>query len=108
MRIHIEGLSFETIIGILPHEREKPQRIVIDASIDYAYEEAYLDYAAVCERIETHMHTHRFELLEEALLSLGELLEKHFPSIIRYRLKIAKPDILSHATVAVSIEKSTN
>jgi dihydroneopterin aldolase len=109
MRIHIEGLSFDTIIGVLPHERTTPQRVVIDALIDYAYGEGeYLDYAVVCELFETHMRTKRFELLEEALLSLGELLEKHFPSVMFYRLKIAKPDILSHATVAVSIEKNSN
>jgi dihydroneopterin aldolase len=104
MRIHIEGLSFETIIGILPHERKKPQRIVVDATLDYLYETgSVLDYAEICERIESTMKKNRYALLEDALIDIGNMLTKHYPQVRDFRLKISKPDILPNANVGVTL-----
>ena len=103
MLIHIEELTFDVIIGVLDFERKHPQRIVIDLAADYLYEKGcYIDYAKIVTLIKKSMHTQRFELLEEALLFLKELLYHTFPNIQSLSLKIAKPDILSGCSVALS------
>ena len=109
MRIHIEQLTFETIVGILPKEKKTPQRIVIDATLDYRYENGYyIDYADVCRIIEERMHSGHFELLEEALNSLAETLMEYYPVIEAVHLKIVKPDILPFARVGISLKKTKN
>ena len=103
MRIHIEALTFDVIIGVLDFERERPQRVIIDLTADYLYEkESYIDYEEMVILIKDSMHTQRFELLEEALLFLKELLHHTFPTIQSLSLKIAKPDILLGCSVALS------
>ena len=102
MRIEIRDLTFEAIVGILEHERRTPQRIIVDITIDYRYEDGrYIDYAAVCDMVQKHIQTQRFELLEEALESTAYMLKKRFDTIESLDLRIAKPDILPHATVAL-------
>jgi len=106
MRIHIDNLSFEAILGILPQERRTPQRIIVDVEIDYDYRDnAFIDYADVCDLIRTHMQTKRFRLIEEALESLHTLLSSRYRAIKTLHIKISKPDILPDATVAVSLKR---
>jgi len=107
MTIRIEELRFQTIIGLLEHERETEQTVVVDLEIDYHYTaERYLDYAAVAEAVMTHIRQERYELLEEALLGVERLLKSSHPDIRRLRCRIAKPHILPHANVSVSLERS--
>ena len=52
MRIYIENLKFQTIIGILDFEREIPQDVVIDTIIDYSYSNGdFINYADVRDLI---------------------------------------------------------
>lgn len=102
MRILIENLTFETIIGILDFERTAPQRVVIDAIIDYSYtQENFINYAEVAEYIESTMQTEQFELVETALECLSQTLKNAFPLIQSLTLTIRKPDILPNCTVGV-------
>ncbi len=103
MDIHIEALRFETIIGLLPFERETPQAVVVDlvASYDY-YDGTFLNYAEMVTLIQEHLHLKQYALLEDALLGLKATLISHFPTIERLTIKIAKPDILPQCTVALS------
>lgn len=102
MRILIENLTFETIIGILEFERTTPQRVVIDAVIDYTYhQEDFINYAEIVERIESTMHKKQFELVETALEYLSQILKSDFPLIQSLTLTIRKPDILPNCTVGV-------
>ncbi len=102
MKILIEDLTFETILGILPQERTAPQRVRIDCTIDYPYREgAFINYAEVSETIITTMNAERFELIETALEHLASTLKQHFPAIEILDLAIRKPDILEHCTVGV-------
>ena len=103
MRIEIRSLQIDAIVGILPEEREAPQRVVADLCADYRYETGdYLDYAAVAETIRAHLVQERFGLLEEALLSLKEKIFKEYPCIESLELRLEKPEILDHCFVAVS------
>ncbi|MRI83303.1 MAG: dihydroneopterin aldolase [Nitratiruptor sp.] len=107
MIVEIEGLRFPAIIGLLPHERQEPQEIVIDAQLEYTYQEGhYLDYAQVAQRIKEHLVEGRFLLLEEALLSLMDLLAREFPIIERASVTISKPHILPDCTPKLRLQRS--
>lgn len=102
MKILIENLTFETIIGILDFERTAPQCVRIDCTIDYPYSEAnFINYAEVAQLIERTMTLQKFELIETALDVLGMTLKQTFPLIQNLKLTIRKPDILSNCTVGV-------
>ncbi|WP_353661973.1 dihydroneopterin aldolase [Hydrogenimonas sp. SS33] len=102
MTIRIEGLRFEAIIGILPHERRTPQRIHIDARFTYTYTGGrFLDYAAVAETIVSTVTKGRFGLVEEAIEALFETLKEKFPPIETANILFCKPDILPDCRVCV-------
>ena len=103
MQIHIETLTFDTIIGLLDFERDRPQRVIVDleASYDYANEN-FIDYADMVMLIQTELNEKKYALLEEALLGIKERLYSTYPQLKMLTLKIAKPDILPECTVALS------
>jgi len=103
MRIHIEALTFEVIIGLLDFERERPQKVIIDIGIEYDYcQNDFIDYADIVALLQKDLHTKRYELLEDALLGIKERLLSSFPQSKTLMLKIAKPDILPECSVALS------
>ncbi len=103
MIIEIKKLTFNTIIGVLDFERLTPQRVVIDIQIEYSYKQSrYINYALIVEDIEDYMQKEKFELLEDALLGLKELLFKKYSLIEKLFIKIAKPDILDNAIVSLA------
>ncbi|HGZ71031.1 MAG TPA: dihydroneopterin aldolase [Nitratifractor sp.] len=105
MKIHIEQLSFEAIIGLLDFERHTPQRVVVDIEAKYSYKnKSFINYAELSTLIKKLITEQKFKLLEEALLALEEIIKEHYPTIERLKIKIAKPDILSDCTVALSKE----
>ncbi len=102
MKILIENLTFETIIGILDFERTAPQKVQIDCTLEYSYaHNNFINYAEVAQLIEITMHTERFELIETALEKLGFILKSNFPLIKTLVLTLRKPDILPNCTVGV-------
>ena len=103
MQIHIETLTFDTIIGLLDFERDRPQRVIVDleASYDYANEN-FIDYADMVMLIRTELDDKKYELLEEALLGIKDRLTTTYPQLKTLSLKIAKPDILEECSVALS------
>jgi dihydroneopterin aldolase len=102
MKILIENLTFDTIIGILEHERTTAQKVTIDCTIDYPYSHgAFINYAQVAETIETTMHKEQFELIETALEVLSARLKNQFSLIKELSLTIRKPNILPHCSVGV-------
>jgi len=107
LTIFIKNLSFYAILGILEEEREKPQKIVIDAKITYYYTGAYfINYAEVSNLIKSTMVESKFELIEEALEKLLIKIKKNFPKIDKIRLQISKPDILQDCQVGAKIKKN--
>ncbi len=103
MTIHIEGLEFESIIGLLPHERVTPQRVIVDIDIEYSYVEGlFINYADVASSVESHIVSNRYKLLEDALLGVQEMLTVSYQHIETLALKITKPDIMPNCTVALS------
>ncbi len=103
MHIHIEDLTFETIIGLLDFERDRPQRVIVNLESSYDYASGdFIDYADMVMLIQTELYEKKYELLEEALLGIKERLYSTYPQLQTLRLKISKPDILPECTVALS------
>jgi len=103
MTIHIEDLTFDVIIGLLDFERDRPQRVIINLQASYDYNDGqFIDYADMVLLIENELKEKRYELLENALLGLKELLTTTYPDLQTLSLKISKPDILSQCTVSLS------
>ena len=103
MTIHIEALTFDVIIGLLDFERERPQRVIIDLNASYDYsDENFIDYAEMVLLMQKELKEKRYKLLEEALLGIKNILYSTYPQLKTLSLKIAKPDILSDCSVALS------
>lgn len=103
MTIHIEDLTFDVIIGLLDFERDRPQRVIINIEASYDYSDnAFIDYADMVLLVQNELREKRYELLENALLGLKELLSTTYPNLQTLSLKISKPDILPECTVSLS------
>ena len=102
MKIHIEDLKFQCIIGILEHERIQEQDVIINFECEYEFKNEYINYAQIVDLIKKKMIFSKFKLIEDAILSLKSEISKEFPLINSYTLKISKPSILADCTVSVS------
>ena len=103
MTIHIEDLTFDVIIGLLDFERDRPQRVIINLQASYDYNsDQFIDYADMVLLIQNELKEKRYQLLENALLGLKEVLTTTYPDLQTLSLKISKPDILSQCTVSLS------
>lgn len=102
--LHIENLRFEAIIGILEYERTAPQEVLVEAKIEYLYNEVeFLNYAQISQCLTQHIKTTHYDLLESALLGSAAELKKHFQAIRKLHLCIKKPSILAPSIVGASI-----
>ncbi|MFV0316486.1 MAG: dihydroneopterin aldolase [Microthrixaceae bacterium] len=71
--IEVRGLTLTAIVGVLPEERERPQPLRLDLSIEVDLIAAGLsdaladtvDYAAVCDRVVQVAQSSRPQLLEK-------------------------------------------
>ncbi|MDA3908480.1 MAG: dihydroneopterin aldolase, partial [Sulfurimonas sp.] len=88
MTIHIQELKFQCIIGILDFERVTSQDVIIDITIDYEYENNFINYAQIVQLVKEIMIKNEFLLIEEALNNLNLKLTKEFSSIKGMFIKI--------------------
>jgi dihydroneopterin aldolase len=105
MTIHIEKLKIIGIIGILDFERINPQRIVVDATVDYNYtEDQFINYVELISIIETMIIDKKYKLLENALNDIQQKIIEKYSQITSLKLKISKPDIIKNTKVGLSLE----
>jgi dihydroneopterin aldolase len=103
MKILVEALECEVIIGLLDFERERTQRVLVDLELNYNYSsETFIDYADLVLLIEKELKEKRYELLEEALFGIKAVICRAYPHILSLTLKVAKPDIIPNCSVALS------
>jgi len=102
-RIVIKKLTFRTIIGILPIEREIKQAVEITCYIDYPSKEEYVDYAEVIRTIKVVLQEGYFQLIEEALDALEIILIEKFPQIKRLFIRICKLEVIKDGIPCVEI-----
>ncbi len=93
------------IIGLLEHEREFPQQLIVDAAFTCDDFPMQVDYAKATLLIESLLIDEKFKTVEEALLKLEKSLKKEFPQILSVFLSLKKPNIIPNATVGASLER---
>jgi len=110
-RIFFEKLTVEAFIGVLPHERQTAQPLIIDAAFDVAVRQALsdddirtvLDYRALRLHIIDHCQQGHTNLLESLAETLMDSLFTDYPDVQRIRLRLAKPQAFEDCA-AVGIE----
>ncbi|WP_421715919.1 dihydroneopterin aldolase [Arcobacter arenosus] len=102
MKVYIEDLSFDCIIGILDFERETAQKVIINLSFEYDFsnKDEFIDYSKVSNDIENIMTEKKFELLEEAIIYIENNLTNSY-KIKNLKIKISKPDIMANCIVSL-------
>ncbi len=102
MRIYIEDLTFDAVLGILPRERTTPQKVVVNVELDYEYkQDSFINYAILAHLIEDDIINSQYQLIEDALLSLHVEIKTRFTQTSSIKLKISKPTILAQCGVSV-------
>ena len=103
LKINIEDLTFHCILGILDFERQKEQKVVVNISFEYFFNEDgsnFIDYTNVVSYVQNNMQKEKFRLIEDAILSLRKYLKFTY-DIKNLKVKISKPDILPNCIVSV-------
>lgn len=112
-KIFIQSLEVRCIIGTLPRERRKKQKIVIDLEFPANIKKAArqdrlkdaLNYQTIAKKIRTVVSDSRFYLIETLAEKLAAFLLKEYP-ISSLTLKITKPGAIQNAqSVGVSIHR---
>ena len=101
MKVYINKLTFECIIGILDFERKQVQQVIVDIKFKYKFKNNdFIDYAQVATIVEKTMKKQKFELIEDAIEFLQNKLTKKF-KMDKLVIKISKPNILNNCIVSV-------
>ncbi|WP_104747507.1 FolB domain-containing protein [Helicobacter cetorum] len=104
--VHVHDFIFETILGILEHERHAPQkvRLNLDATYKEPCSKNYLDYMQVQKLLQDTMNERRYLLIEDALNELPSILKTFYPNLSKITLQIMKLEVCNHSQVGGSIE----
>lgn len=104
MIIKIENLRLRTIIGIYDWEKENPQDLVINVTIDFDGRKAAesdsiddtLDYKAINKKIISFVETNDFNLLERVAGGICDIIFED-PAVRWASVKVDKPGALRFA-----------
>ncbi|MCI7766282.1 MULTISPECIES: dihydroneopterin aldolase [Helicobacter] len=102
--IFLEDWILEVVIGILPFEREKKQKIKLEGEFYYFKNqgETFLDYREL-RKFFKEAFLNEFGLLEEALEYFSKEIPKRFSQIQSYKITITKLEIFEDCKVAMQI-----
>ncbi|MBD5167161.1 MAG: dihydroneopterin aldolase [Helicobacter sp.] len=104
MAVKVRNLTFDTIIGLLPIEREKPQRVVVNCTLYYQCKsDVFIDYSLVKDYLITTIQRKQFKKLEEGVVFLTQGLKDLFPIIYRSEIEIIKPHIFDNCNVSLCL-----
>lgn len=111
--VFIKELKIEMILGIMPHERETPQSVVIDVelfsdirqSAETDSMQMAVDYAKVAGEIRSWCAAHQPYTVEALATQLAELCLAR-PMVSEVTLSVSKPNAISGTTsVGVKIHR---
>ena len=103
-KIFLRGLEIYCIIGTLPRERQKKQKILIDLEFPISVRKAArrddlkdaVNYKRIAERIKKFVSESKFHLIETLAERLAARLTKEF-KLKSLTLRISKPQALRNA-----------
>jgi dihydroneopterin aldolase len=101
----LHNLRIDCIVGIYPHEREKPQPVFLDLEVDYDFAAAALsddvshavDYDQIVRMVTELAQARKFQLLETLAEEAAALVLERLPVIQTVRLEIRKPEAVPAA-----------
>jgi 7,8-dihydroneopterin aldolase/epimerase/oxygenase len=114
--VELRGLELHGRHGVLPEERERGQRFLVDVELrvpERAAEtdrlEDAVDYRAVATTVREISDGHAYSLLEALAAAVADALLERFP-VERVRVRVGKPDVVLEppaelATVSVVRER---
>lgn len=113
----LHDLCVDCIVGIHPHERETPQSVFVDLSLDYDFSRAALsdaiedavDYTALAALLTSVFQNGKFQLLEAMIEAAATAVLRHDARITCVRLEIRKPAAVEDAAdsfVRITRERS--
>ena len=111
--VFIRDLEIDAVIGVFPHEKENPQRIIINAELRVGDEAANIDdqldnvvcYGGVIDLIKAECATGHVNLLETLAENIAIRALKN-PHILAIRISVEKPDIFDDCgSVGIAIER---
>ena len=111
-RIFIRELRVDCIVGVYPHERDRPQPLIVDLELGVdtgaaAYSGKIThtcDYARVADELATLLQFRRYKLLELAAGELAAMLLGVHPMVEDVRLRLSKPRALPGRATLAGVE----
>lgn len=103
--VNISNLTFNTIIGILPFERVKKQKVIIDITYRYKFNKnskEFIDYSEISVLVKNIMNKKKYKLIEDGILDISKKILKRYKKMLSFNIKITKPDIMKDCIVSVS------
>ena len=111
----LKSLQIDCVVGIYGHEREKPQRVIIDVDLDYDFAAPAgsdaigdaVDYDGVASGITELVHRRRFQLIETMAEETAAMLLARLPQVRAVRIEIRKPAAVPAAACSfVRVERA--
>lgn len=93
-------LRTRCIIGILPKERVKKQKVMLKFSAKCV---EFVDYVEIYTHLKSTLKREKFKLLEDALNFIANEIHALYPQIKSLKLSIFKPKIIKNAKLGVSV-----
>lgn len=109
----INGLAIECIVGVLPHERVRAQRVVLDVELDLDFAAAArsesvattVDYTAVAAALTAQVQRAKYRLVETLAVECCRALLAQHRQVSRVRVRVEKPAAVEAARwVGVDLE----
>ena len=113
-RILVSRLAIDCVVGTLPHEREKPQRILVDLTLECDLSKAGStddlthapDYARAAQMARDFCAGRKALLLETLAEGIARMLLAEFP-VQAATVRVAKPAAIPNASgAAVEIRRT--
>ncbi|MDB5880855.1 MAG: dihydroneopterin aldolase-like protein [Ramlibacter sp.] len=110
--LSLTGLRFDANLGILAHEKESPQPILVDAELNLGPQPLMprdddighvLDYRKVRKIIIEECTAEHVNLLESLIGKVAHRLMQ-LPGVLGVRVRIAKLEIFDDCEVAIRVE----
>lgn len=92
--ITLSGMSFHTLIGILPHERELPQPLEIDLTVLVTRGKGVVDYRDLHAAVRDAAAAGPIDYLEDLAETIARRVLEN-PRVVRAEIAVRKP----HAAV---------
>jgi dihydroneopterin aldolase len=107
-RLFISDFELITIIGIHPHERERPQKLILDLEVEYDISKAArsddisdaLDYEPMLKGLVSFINEKKFMLIERLADESCRFVMEAFPVAQQVRFRVKKPGAIPAAAYA--------